>query len=106
MLLNAVLTCVRARVPKQVMVIPISESSAEYAREVRAQLRAARLFADIDGADAKMQKKVREAQLAQYNYILVRAVSLCLYSYTPAFLLAPLCMRGLQSCVMLLGMLA
>ena len=55
------------------MVIPISEASLGYAREVRAVLRQAHLFVDIDSADAKMQKKVREAQLAQYNYILVRA---------------------------------
>ena len=55
------------------MVIPISEASADYAREVWRVLRDARFFVDTDLADSKMQKKVREAQLAQYNYILVRA---------------------------------
>ena len=58
------------------MVIPISEASADYAREVRAVLRDAHFFVDTDLADSKMQKKVREAQLAQYNYILVRARAL------------------------------
>ncbi len=53
------------------MVVPISEASAEYAQEVRRTLRNARFFVDVDLADNKMQKKVREAQLAQYNYILV-----------------------------------
>jgi threonyl-tRNA synthetase len=38
---------------------------------VRSELRAARLHVDADITDRKMQKKVREAQLAQYNYILV-----------------------------------
>jgi threonyl-tRNA synthetase len=57
--------------PRQVMVVPISEASYEYALEVRAAARAAGLHAHVDMADRKMQKKVREAQLAQYNYILV-----------------------------------
>ena len=56
----------------QVMVIPISEASVGYAQKVRATLRAARLHVEVDASDKKMQKKVREAQLAQFNYILVR----------------------------------
>lgn len=54
------------------MVVPISEASLEYAQQVRLQLRKAKLHVDVDATDRKMQKKVREAQLAQYNYILVR----------------------------------
>ncbi len=57
--------------PRQVMVVPISEGSYEYAREARAACRAAGLHAEADLADRKMQKKVRDAQLAQFNYILV-----------------------------------
>ena len=53
------------------MVVPISEASLEYAQQVRSQLRKAKLHVDVDATDRKMQKKVREAQLAQYNYILV-----------------------------------
>ena len=56
----------------QVMVIPISKGAHDYAAEVRAQLRRAHLQVDVDLADKKMQKKVFEAQTAQYNYILVR----------------------------------
>ncbi len=55
------------------MIVPISEASQAYAAEVRTALRQARLHADVDASDRKMQKKVREAQLEQYNYILVRA---------------------------------
>lgn len=57
--------------PRQAMVVPISAGSVEYAKEVRAALRGAGFHAEVDIADKKMQKKVREAQLAQFNYILV-----------------------------------
>ena len=60
------------------MVVPISEASLEYAQQVRSQLRKAKLHVDVDATDRKMQKKVREAQLAQYNYILVSTSALCL----------------------------
>lgn len=42
----------------QVMVVPISENSAQYAFDVRRELRAAGLHADVDASDRKMQKKV------------------------------------------------
>ena len=57
--------------PRQVMVVPVGQTFLAYAQQVRAALRARRLHADVDGSDRKMQKKVREAQLEQYNYILV-----------------------------------
>ena len=57
--------------PRQVMVVPISEGSAAYAKQVRAELRKEGFHVEVDLHDKKMQKKVREAQLAQFNYILV-----------------------------------
>lgn len=66
-------SCVLRHLTVQVMVVPISEASLEYAQQVRLQLRKAKLHVDVDATDRKMQKKVREAQLAQYNYILVSA---------------------------------
>jgi threonyl-tRNA synthetase len=39
--------------------------------QVRKQLRGAKLLVDVDTSDRTMQKKVREAQLSQYNYIFV-----------------------------------
>ncbi|KAK3246693.1 hypothetical protein CYMTET_43779 [Cymbomonas tetramitiformis] len=57
--------------PRQVMVVPISEVSADYAKSVKSLIRKAGFHVDCDISDRKMQKKVREAQLAQYNYILV-----------------------------------
>ena len=57
--------------PRQVMVVPISDKAADYAVEVKASLRAAGFHVDVDLRDLKMQKKVREAQISYYNYILV-----------------------------------
>ena len=57
--------------PRQVMVVPISEISSEYAKEVRKEIRKEGFHVEVDLMDKKMQKKVREAQLAQFNYILV-----------------------------------
>ena len=57
--------------PRQVMIVPISEGSYEYALEVKDACRGAGLYVDVDLLDRKMQKKVREAQIQQYNYILV-----------------------------------
>ncbi|GBF99477.1 threonyl-tRNA synthetase [Raphidocelis subcapitata] len=57
--------------PRMVMVVPISEKVYGYADKIRTACRGAGLYADVDSSDRKMQKKVREAQLAQYNYILV-----------------------------------
>lgn len=57
--------------PRQAIVCPVSERSLPYALEVRDQIHQAGYYVDVDTTDRKIQKKVREAQLAQYNYILV-----------------------------------
>ncbi|KAK8916531.1 hypothetical protein KSP39_PZI023079 [Platanthera zijinensis] len=57
--------------PRQSIVCPVSEKSQLYASQVRSQIHGAGFYVDIDASDRKIQKKVREAQLAQYNYILV-----------------------------------
>lgn len=59
--------------PRQVQVVPVSSAFDDYAYEVRRQLLAAGLLrVDVDGdASATLNKKIRNAQLAQYNYILV-----------------------------------
>ena len=57
--------------PRQVMVVPISDAVFDYARDVRDAVRARGFHAEVDLANQKMQRKVREAQLAQVNYILV-----------------------------------
>ncbi|KAI4314297.1 hypothetical protein L6164_027220 [Bauhinia variegata] len=57
--------------PRQAIVCPVSEKSQSYAFQVRDQIHQAGYHVDADTTDRKIQKKVREAQLAQYNYILV-----------------------------------
>ncbi|EOY00414.1 hypothetical protein QUC31_014286 [Theobroma cacao] len=57
--------------PRQAIVCPVSAKSQDYAREVQEQIHGAGYYVDVDLTDRKIQKKVREAQLAQYNYILV-----------------------------------
>lgn len=53
------------------MVIPISQAFIGYAEEVRRKIRKEKFFVSVDAADNKMEKKVAEAQVQQYNYILV-----------------------------------
>jgi len=57
--------------PRQVIVLPVTEKLNSYAEEVRQVLHEAGFFVDCDLSDKKLQKKIRESQLAQYNYILV-----------------------------------
>lgn len=58
--------------PAQVMVIPIGGSTEEYAQQVAKSFREAGFMADLDAdIGATLNKKIRTAQLAQYNYILV-----------------------------------
>eukprot|EP00271_Cylindrocystis_brebissonii_P011536 TRINITY_DN29384_c0_g1_i1.p1 TRINITY_DN29384_c0_g1~~TRINITY_DN29384_c0_g1_i1.p1 ORF type:complete len:771 (-),score=164.35 TRINITY_DN29384_c0_g1_i1:568-2880(-) len=57
--------------PRQVILCPVSEKHAAYAQEVAKQIHDAGFYVEADVSDRKLQKKVREAQLAQFNYILV-----------------------------------
>ncbi|KAA8529546.1 hypothetical protein F0562_033655 [Nyssa sinensis] len=57
--------------PRQAIVCSVSEKSLPYAVKVRDQIHQAGYYVDVDSTDRTIQKKVREAQLAQYNYILV-----------------------------------
>ncbi|KAL4373439.1 hypothetical protein AHAS_Ahas05G0081900 [Arachis hypogaea] len=57
--------------PRQAIVCPVSEKSQAYAEKVKDEIYSKGFHVDADLTDRKIQKKVREAQLAQYNYILV-----------------------------------
>ena len=57
--------------PRQAIVVPVSPENNEYCKEVNAAINAAGFYCDVDLSDNKLNKKVREAQLAQYNFILV-----------------------------------
>lgn len=58
--------------PRQVMVVPVGPAYDEYAQQVQQQLHEAGFMAeaDVDAGDT-MNKKIRNAQLAQFNFILV-----------------------------------
>merc|ERR1711871_1805649 len=57
--------------PRQCIVVPVGPSHIEYSKKVRAQIRAARFYVDCDDSGHTLPKKIRNAQLAQYNFILV-----------------------------------
>ena len=56
--------------PRQIMVVPVGPTFNEYAANVRDQLKSEGYMceADLDNSNT-MNKKVRNAQLAQYNFI-------------------------------------
>eukprot|EP00927_Polykrikos_kofoidii_P025753 TRINITY_DN23078_c0_g1_i1.p1 TRINITY_DN23078_c0_g1~~TRINITY_DN23078_c0_g1_i1.p1 ORF type:complete len:903 (-),score=146.49 TRINITY_DN23078_c0_g1_i1:66-2774(-) len=57
--------------PRQCLVVPISEGTFEYAQFVKDTLHARGFHTEVDLSKKRMQKKVREAQVAQWNYIFV-----------------------------------
>jgi len=57
--------------PRQAIVVPVSEKFSAYANEVRSLIHDAGFYVDCELSDKSLQKKIRESQLAQYNYILV-----------------------------------
>ncbi|KAM9404857.1 threonine--tRNA ligase 1, cytoplasmic isoform 1-T1 [Salvelinus alpinus] len=58
--------------PAQVIIIPVGGGSESYAQKVVRQFREAGFMVDVDDDQgATLNKKIRSAQLAQYNYIFV-----------------------------------
>ncbi|KAG6877787.1 threonyl-tRNA synthetase [Termitomyces sp. T159_Od127] len=57
--------------PRQVLVIPVAVPYKEYASEVANTLNGLGLYADVDNGENTLQKKIRNGEIAQYNFILV-----------------------------------
>jgi len=57
--------------PVQVKILPLADRFNEYAEKVKKQLHDAQIRVEVDDRSESLNKKVREAQLAQINYILV-----------------------------------
>ena len=57
--------------PRQAMVIPIHKDFGDYADGIRQKLHMEGMYADVDLSKSTFQKKVRNAQIAQYNFQLV-----------------------------------
>jgi len=57
--------------PRQAVVLPVSEKTMNYAEEIRQFLWDQGFYVDCDASDDLLSKKIRNAQLSQYNFILV-----------------------------------
>ncbi|KAK7198175.1 threonyl-tRNA synthetase [Novymonas esmeraldas] len=57
--------------PRQVMVVPVSAPNYEYAQRVRDAMYDAGFHADVDTGASTLDKKIRNAEKARYNFILV-----------------------------------
>ncbi|KAJ3603731.1 hypothetical protein NHX12_028472 [Muraenolepis orangiensis] len=58
--------------PRQVMVVPVGPTCDEYAQKVQQEFHSVGLMTDVDVVPGcTLNKKIRNAQLAQYNFILV-----------------------------------
>ena len=52
--------------------VTISDAVMDYAQDVKRALRREKFRVDLDDSSSTVNRKVREAQLSKYNYILVR----------------------------------
>lgn len=58
--------------PRQVMVVPVGPTCEDYAQQVKQEFHKAGFMSDVDlDPSCTLNKKIRNAQLAQYNFILV-----------------------------------
>ncbi|CDS08596.1 Putative Threonyl-tRNA synthetase [Lichtheimia ramosa] len=57
--------------PRQVSVIPVAAPFIPYAKQVTEKLVAAGIYADADLSDITLNKKIRNSEIAQYNFIFV-----------------------------------
>jgi len=57
--------------PRQAMIVPVTKLYTDYAFEVQKALHAEGFYAEVDSSQRTLAKMVREAQVTQYNFILV-----------------------------------
>eukprot|EP00755_Sulcionema_specki_P005022 Sspe_Gene.31593::Locus_15565_Transcript_1_1_Confidence_1.000_Length_2571::g.31593::m.31593/K01868/TARS, thrS; threonyl-tRNA synthetase len=57
--------------PRQLIVLPVSETFLDYGKQVKDAIFSAGFDCDLDTSDATLPKKVREAQVSQYNFMLI-----------------------------------
>eukprot|EP00953_Heterococcus_sp_UTEX-ZZ885_P033115 17248-Heterococcus_DN1.PRE.1 len=57
--------------PRQAMVVPVGQGFIDYAMQVRDKLHAEGFYVDVDDSTKTLNKKVREAETAHYNFVLV-----------------------------------
>lgn len=54
--------------PRQIMIIPVMKGAEDYVRELQAIFHKARMYVDVDLSGNTLQKKIRNAQIEQYNF--------------------------------------
>lgn len=57
--------------PRQVLIVPVTTSVYDYAKSVQQKLWNEGFFADVDVSDNTLPKKVRNGEIAQYNFVFV-----------------------------------
>ncbi|CCW64848.1 unnamed protein product [Phytomonas sp. EM1] len=57
--------------PRQVMVVPVSAANNDYAQEVCDILQREKFFGDADFSSSTLDKKIRNAETARFNFIFV-----------------------------------
>lgn len=55
--------------PRQILIVPVMPAVNDYVEELQSILRGDKLEVDVDVSSNTMQKKIRNGQLAQYNFI-------------------------------------
>lgn len=56
--------------PNQVRILTVADRHEDYARDLAAKIRSAGFHVEVDASPESISKKVRNAQLSQFNYIL------------------------------------
>lgn len=62
--------------PRQIMVIPVGKGFYDYAEEVRKIFKSKMMYVEVDTSGETLPKKIRRAQLAQYNFVFGKSFSL------------------------------
>ncbi|KAF9912563.1 threonyl-tRNA synthetase [Linnemannia zychae] len=57
--------------PRQIQIIPVAPQWNSYAEEVRKRLFEEDFFVEVDGSDSTLNKKIRNAEVAQWNFVFV-----------------------------------
>jgi len=57
--------------PKQIMIIPLNDSQIDYAKQVLLKCKENNLYAEIDYSNSTLNKKIRNAQINNWNYFFV-----------------------------------
>jgi threonyl-tRNA synthetase len=62
--------------PRQILIVPVGVGFYEYAKEVQGIFHKEKFFVDVDLSGNTLQKKIRTGQLAQYNFIFGKIITL------------------------------